>query len=526
MIKSRWQNVHPFLTFMTFLVIILAGLSANGSASGNLLTGMVCGKDLDGDGAFGSKGEIVSCENGVCPHDTVECEASYSAPECPAGYVYLPGRNRCESAPSCPGTAAYHEISDKCSELSNSYRALLAGNGTSTSIAVDDWWWNGTFEISISGTFIRYCDSGWPGCGAWIPLQPDSVSTSQNGQFRIQTENDSIKIDFFHKDTGWQNGNWANYFTGRATSTWWGRQLEINNMRIKAVPDGDWIQLSLSCLNGGILEGPKCNVYAESTPVCPYGGVLDTANDVCWVNPTCPDGKFQADLHRCNDGNNTCPLGKYLCADIDRSGIKKCSSSPCMDLSAPGSIEEESAVVADYRDDGTIDPGTGQCSGVFKIFNGKSGECLPSGIKTTFFNCCDSSPSSWLLFNKACPDESLRTAQAIEANVTHYVGSYCKEKIKFIGCVQKARVYCRFNSKLARIVHQQGRQQLIKFGASGGWGAPEAPNCEGFTPEEFQMLDFAKIDLSEFFGDINPAATSAVQQQAQDAVLDFQRQLR
>jgi conjugal transfer mating pair stabilization protein TraN len=37
---------------------------------------------------------------------------------------------------------------------------------------------------------------------------------------------------------------------------------------------------------------------------------------------------------------------------------------------------------------------------------------------------------------------------------------------------------------------------------SGSWGSPKNPNCRGFTPEEFQMLDFSKIDLSEWYGDI------------------------
>ncbi|AVL47373.1 hypothetical protein CEP74_06175 [Campylobacter jejuni subsp. doylei] len=54
-----------------------------------------------------------------------------------------------------------------------------------------------------------------------------------------------------------------------------------------------------------------------------------------------------------------------------------------------------------------------------------------------------------------------------------------------------------FTSKLARIINEQGRPQLAK-----GWGSAESPECKGFTPEEFQKLDFSKIDMSEFFGEI------------------------
>ncbi|MDX9823117.1 MAG: conjugal transfer protein TraN, partial [Syntrophales bacterium] len=88
-------------------------------------------------------------------------------------------------------------------------------------------------------------------------------------------------------------------------------------------------------------------------------------------------------------------------------------------------------------------------------------------------------------------------------------------------CVQRANTYCCFNSKLGRIIHEQGRIQLQQFGASGDWGGAENPNCWGFTPEEFQMLDFSRIDLSEYFGDIKAKAASEVQRDMQRQVSDF-----
>jgi conjugal transfer mating pair stabilization protein TraN len=76
--------------------------------------------------------------------------------------------------------------------------------------------------------------------------------------------------------------------------------------------------------------------------------------------------------------------------------------------------------------------------------------------------------------------------------------------------VQKAKSFCCFNSKLARIIHEQGRPQLQSFQPNGAWtGVPgdpnfsvKKPNCRGFTPQEFQALDFNKIDLSEYIEDI------------------------
>jgi hypothetical protein len=59
---------------------------------------------------------------------------------------------------------------------------------------------------------------------------------------------------------------------------------------------------------------------------------------------------------------------------------------------------------------------------------------------------------------------------------------------------------CCYSSVLARIIQEQGRPQLQSFAA--GWGSAESPNCRGFTPEEFQSLNFATMDLSEYIADI------------------------
>lgn len=45
---------------------------------------------------------------------------------------------------------------------------------------------------------------------------------------------------------------------------------------------------------------------------------------------------------------------------------------------------------------------------------------------------------------------------------------------------------------LAKIMHEQGRPQL-----GIGWS-----NCDGFTPEQFQAIDFSKIDLSAYEAEI------------------------
>lgn len=105
------------------------------------------------------------------------------------------------------------------------------------------------------------------------------------------------------------------------------------------------------------------------------------------------------------------------------------------------------------------------------------------------------------LFMGGCDSQDVITSTLNKSGRCHYVGDRCVKKW-FGKCVQKIKVYCCFNSKLARIIHEQGRPQLSTFGASGGWGSAKHPNCRGFTPEEFQAIDFGRIDLSEYYGDI------------------------
>lgn len=80
----------------------------------------------------------------------------------------------------------------------------------------------------------------------------------------------------------------------------------------------------------------------------------------------------------------------------------------------------------------------------------------------------------------------------------HYVGSYCSQKIPLLGkCLKTKKTYCCFNSKISRVITEQGRVQLGK-----GWGSPESPDCGGFTPEELSRMNFDKMDLSEISSDI------------------------
>lgn len=83
-------------------------------------------------------------------------------------------------------------------------------------------------------------------------------------------------------------------------------------------------------------------------------------------------------------------------------------------------------------------------------------------------------------------------------NLCHEIGSYCSSRLPIVRtCIERTKSYCCFNSRLARIINEQGRAQIGK-----GWGGAKSPNCSGFTPTEFVAIDFSRIDLSEFTAEI------------------------
>lgn len=94
----------------------------------------------------------------------------------------------------------------------------------------------------------------------------------------------------------------------------------------------------------------------------------------------------------------------------------------------------------------------------------------------------------------------------------HYVGEYCDHELPFGLCWARANMYCCFNSKISRIIHEQVRNNpqingpLLKkfeiYKKVVGWANDEKyPDCDGFTPNEFSMIDFSKVDLSEYYGE-------------------------
>jgi conjugal transfer mating pair stabilization protein TraN len=148
-----------------------------------------------------------------------------------------------------------------------------------------------------------------------------------------------------------------------------------------------------------------------------------------------------------------------------------------------------------------------------------NGVALPSGSTVLYASSTTAGEGVVLAFNpwslaitaviyvaltmSECNEGEARLALKEGAGLCHQVGRYCSSCIMVLGscvsCIEHTTSKCCFNSMLARIVNQQGRAQVGK-----GWGGPDSPDCSGFTIAQLQSLDFAAMDLSEFYASLVP----------------------
>lgn len=239
---------------------------------------------------------------------------------------------------------------------------------------------------------------------------------------------------------------------------------------------------SYSCLNGGTLSGSTCTV---NTLACPNGYIETTGTDTA-------NGACKRELPP------SCPLGGYACTTTTQENLD----------TTVGATDGNNA---GWRADGT-------CAGQINIFSGKDYRCRSDDalFGLTGGGCCDKDKVGFGLVQ--CKAEEKLLAKRAQSNLCHEIGEYCSKKIKlgFVKiCIQHKKTSCCFGDILSRILNEQGRAQLGK-----PWGSPESPQCRGFTPEEFQKIDFSKVDLSEFINTLTAPNTGAIGNSVSESIIN------
>lgn len=129
------------------------------------------------------------------------------------------------------------------------------------------------------------------------------------------------------------------------------------------------------------------------------------------------------------------------------------------------------------------------------IFKGEAKSCSRNCVN--FKDCC-ASGKGWgvSLGFSSCTEEEKALAKFREEKKCVFVGTYCAEKALGV-CLKKKSIYCCFGSRLARLLHDQGRSQL-----GLNYGSAENPQCRGFTLEELQKITFDTLNMSELYEDL------------------------
>jgi len=519
---------------------------------------------------------VTTPQGDLCPVDATPCTTDEKDPTCPDGSTYNPGTDRCEidttcpsgftksgslcvADPNCPDGSTYNPDTDRCEinascpsgyTLSGSLCVVdpICPSGSTYNPSTDRCEMNATATTNTCYTVSGWL-AGWPGwpdshwqdCHGSCPSSPQcSNNTQPSGSARIGYKNTDplwVSNAAFHHEYDWYQ--WTTYSCPSGYTLSGTLCVADPNCPDGSTynPDTDRCEVNATCPSGYTLSGSLCEV----DPTCPSGSTFNPDTDRCEIDTTCPsdyekDGDicftdascptgytfYGGDKDKCvSDTPNVCPYGsQYTC--MNNGGTWECSKNECTQYGSSDQEDTDTPQGAtDKQDDGLRDD-DGNCLGQIYIFNGHDKRCRNASMYTSWTNCCftgsyeNCERKNWLGVEICNSDEQALACQK-RKGLCHYVGDYCAKKMSVgLGkvCTQRKKTYCCFSSKLGRIIQEQGRLQLKSFDPNAPWGLPTAPNCRGFTPEEFQMLDFGKIDLSEWYGDIKTRSQGEIQNEA------------
>lgn len=126
---------------------------------------------------------------------------------------------------------------------------------------------------------------------------------------------------------------------------------------------------------------------------------------------------------------------------------------------------------------------------------------------------------AWQAYNAAlaCDEQDYNTATKTNGKLCYSTGTWCESKdcgIFGCTCTKYRTGKCCFNSKLSRIINEQGRAQL----------GLDMRDCGGFSTAQIQQLDWSRIDLSEFIADMLAQAQASTANIMNNAVPTLQTQ--
>ena len=312
-------------------------------------------------------------------------------------------------------------------------------------------------------------------------------------------------------DSIWKHSNMRYSFTVT---------LQIEIPAKKWVPDVVWNESCPFSKSEGTLKKTEC-IEPGSTKTVVVDGVSYPVTQACWkykdtyMTQAADNGTCKTYMN-----NPACTLASRTCAFTAEDG------SGCLHEYATYSCETRTSgqVMICGGDTFCLD---GDCE---RAPNGKNNDCAPvvsalaalaaagkdvAAINSVnvraftgsakfckkfaagFSSCCKDGGWGQDVGLARCSSEEKALGKAKENKLTVSIGEFCSKKVLGV-CLEKKRSYCQFDSKLAQIVQQQGRNGQLHI----GFGKASSPDCRGITQTELQQIKFDKLDFSNFFDDL------------------------
>ncbi|EJN2727573.1 type-F conjugative transfer system mating-pair stabilization protein TraN [Salmonella enterica] len=285
------------------------------------------------------------------------------------------------------------------------------------------------------------------------------------------------------------------------------------------IPRVEWVESCPFNKADGVLKGTEC-----SEPGGTKTGVMEgkpwSLTEACWayrdkyVTQSADNGTCQAyvDNPACTlatrqcafySGEGTClhEYATYSCESKTSGKVMICGGDVfCLDgecdKAQSGKSNDFGEAVSQLAALAAAGKDVAALNGIdVRAFTGQAKFCKKAAAG--YSNCCKDSGWGQDIGLAKCSSDEKALAKAKTNKLTVSVGEFCSKKVLGV-CLEKKRSYCQFDSKLAQIVQQQGRngQLHISFGSS------KHPDCRGITVDELQQIKFDQLDLMNFYEDL------------------------
>ncbi|EDC6228611.1 type-F conjugative transfer system mating-pair stabilization protein TraN [Salmonella enterica subsp. enterica serovar Eastbourne] len=285
------------------------------------------------------------------------------------------------------------------------------------------------------------------------------------------------------------------------------------------IPRVEWVESCPFNEADGVLKGTEC-----SEPGGTKTGVMEgkpwSLTEACWayrdkyVTQSADNGTCQAyvDNPACTlatrqcafySGEGTClhEYATYSCESKTSGKVMICGGDVfCLDgecdKAQSGKSNDFGEAVSQLAALAAAGKDVAALNGIdVRAFTGQAKFCKKAAAG--YSNCCKDSGWGQDIGLAKCSSDEKALAKAKTNKLTVSVGEFCSKKVLGV-CLEKKRSYCQFDSKLAQIVQQQGRngQLHISFGSS------KHPDCRGITVDELQQIKFDQLDFTNFYEDL------------------------